>query len=1024
MMGLDQIVVIMDSGVEAGHAFFGGRVIHEACFSFAGQAEGQTFTSNCPNGSNQQFGAGAATPCTGGGCLHGTHVAGIAAGSNTSFSGVAKNAKIIAVQVTSNTAGCGGFSTPPCGTPRLSRVIAAMEWLYDLQLANPSYNIAAVNLSLGSTNVFTKACDSFIPPQTDAINLLHSIGIVTIAGTGNGQNGQGFINGISLPSCISTAVSVRSASAHPGTLDQISGFSNSVNFMDLLAPGLNINSSIPGGGYQSQSGTSMATPQVTGAWALMRDAQGNAPIVEILAALKGSGILVTDHRNSVTTPRIKVDTAITALLADTYAPLYDVVINEVRTESQQAVEIYNRGSVAANLSKWHLQILSGNGTGEKDFAFPTNYTVPSGAYRVIQRGSGSASNTLYMGTYTTSWGANGAARLTNGSVAVDFMPWGNATVLPGVGTGWTGINPPAPVSGKTIGRDNLSTDYHDATDWSTMTPTLYTVNQTSPPPNDNFANATVISSLPYSNSANTRVATKQSQENSSLLPNCAAAIGHTVWYQFTATSALTLKLTTKDSDFDTVMAVWKNVSTTPQQIACNDDIVTGSKVQSQIFLSATAGQTYYIQIGGYDIDAGYMKFELTEGGANDSRAGATLINSLPYSDDVNTEDSTASSDDPQPSCNPDPVEHSVWYRYTPAQNVTIQVTTSGSDFDTVVSIWADNGSLSEVACNDDVSFFNLSSIVQASLTANTTYYFMISGAASGYSGNLHLEITAGGLGVPNLQSPNNGAVITHIPIAFSWQSVASATSYQIQIDDQSNFGSPAKNVTQSVLTYNATGLTDGAYYWRVRALTSVTTSDWSSTRNFTLNTAPSIIPQLISPEDDASTSNTRPTFTWQAVNGISTYEIQLSRNNPPDSTPIEIQATSYQPADALLTTDYYWRVRSVANGGAKSDWSSIRSIEIEASASAAPIVNFYPDGDITLTWNIVTWATKYHIQVAINSNFSTLIYEIDNISATSTPQVSPPTLPSGAYGWRVRAQQDDGRWGNWSAISTFYIDGD
>jgi len=80
--GTGIVVAILDSGVEKTHPFLSGKVVEEACYSSNG---------TCPNGLASQTGPGAGVPCTyaANGCQHGTHVAGIAAGSGVSFSGVA-----------------------------------------------------------------------------------------------------------------------------------------------------------------------------------------------------------------------------------------------------------------------------------------------------------------------------------------------------------------------------------------------------------------------------------------------------------------------------------------------------------------------------------------------------------------------------------------------------------------------------------------------------------------------------------------------------------------------------------------------------------------------------------------------------------------------------------------------------------------------------------------------------------------------------------------------------------------------
>ena len=109
--GSGQVVAILDTGVDSSHEFLTGKVVAEACFS--SDDAGSSTTSLCPGGSDSEIGVGAAANCALAisGCDHGTHVAGIAAGTGASFSGVAKGADIIAVQVFTkfnNDADCGG----------------------------------------------------------------------------------------------------------------------------------------------------------------------------------------------------------------------------------------------------------------------------------------------------------------------------------------------------------------------------------------------------------------------------------------------------------------------------------------------------------------------------------------------------------------------------------------------------------------------------------------------------------------------------------------------------------------------------------------------------------------------------------------------------------------------------------------------------------------------------------------------------------------------------------------------------
>src|SRR5207247_3248665 len=128
----------------------------------------------------------------------------------------------------------------------------------------PGLTLAAVNMSLGG-GLSATFCDD--EPQKPAIDQLRAVGVATAIASGN--NGQ--VDRISAPGCISSAVSVGSTTK----IDDVSFFSNVAPFLSLFAPGgsatggaADILSSVPGG-FGRKAGTSMATPHVAGAFAVL-----------------------------------------------------------------------------------------------------------------------------------------------------------------------------------------------------------------------------------------------------------------------------------------------------------------------------------------------------------------------------------------------------------------------------------------------------------------------------------------------------------------------------------------------------------------------------------------------------------------------------------------------------------------------------------------------------------------------------------------------------------------------------------
>ena len=305
-------VAVLDTGVDKLHPFLKGSVISEACYSSTEKTD--KVTSLCPGKVEESILDGSAMPyagaCPMGHCGHGTHVAGIVAGrsgvSKSPGPGVAPGVGIIAIQVFSRHDSKDDCDHAPCIQSYDSDQISALERVRALQ---GTYNIAAVNMSLGGGQ-YTKNCDDGDEAAIKAIiDTLILSGTATVVSTGN----EDYCGSMGAPACVSTAISVGATDKD----DAIDDYSNSATFMTLLAPGSAITSAVPraDGTYEAWDGTSMAAPHVAGAWALLKQAKPDATVNEVLNAFTSTGLEVTDTGKcpAVTKKRINVMAAYRAL---------------------------------------------------------------------------------------------------------------------------------------------------------------------------------------------------------------------------------------------------------------------------------------------------------------------------------------------------------------------------------------------------------------------------------------------------------------------------------------------------------------------------------------------------------------------------------------------------------------------------------------------------------------------------------------------------------------------------------------
>lgn len=256
--------------------------------------------------------------------------------------------------------------------------------------------------------------------------------------------------------------------------------------------------------------------------------------------------------------------------------------------------------------------------------------------------------------------------------------------------------------------------------------------------------------------------------------------------------------------------------------------------------------------------------------------------------------------------------------------------TSASDATAYHLVVDDSSSFSSPVIDELVT----SSSYQAGHLNDDVYYWRVrayngSGNCNhygGWSSSASFEIDITPPSVPTLFSPSNGEQTNDNTPFFDWGNVSGAVEYRIQVDNNSNFSSPAINQPRTSSSYSSSSaLSDGLYYWRVQARDEAGNwSGWSPVWTVTIDIVPPSTPTLLTPGNGANLSDPIPFLDWSAPSGATQYHLQVG-NNSNFSSPIVDQifsSSNHTLASALAdNTTYYWRVRAGDAAGNWSEWT-------------------------------------------------------------------------------------------------------
>ena len=296
---------------------------------------------------------------------HGTHVSGTIA-SYGNVSGVMQNASLIPVKVLGDN---GKGST------------------YGIQqgvLYAASIKADVINMSLGGGNYSAGMFDAC----TTAVNA----GVVVIAASGNDGSGT-----VSYPAAYTNVIAVGAVDSNR----QRATFSQYGTGLEVMAPGQDIYSTVPGGAYDTFSGTSMATPHVAGVAGLIRSVNKNLTSAEVREILKntavnagssneyGYGIVdayaaVQAAGGQIVTPPVTGTKTITAIATDYDYYYRGETVQTVVTVTNENNGLLTGAAVTLKFKKPNGSVVTYTGTtnenGQANFGIPSSYNMAYGVY--------------------------------------------------------------------------------------------------------------------------------------------------------------------------------------------------------------------------------------------------------------------------------------------------------------------------------------------------------------------------------------------------------------------------------------------------------------------------------------------------------------------------------------------------------------------------------------------------------------------------------------------------------------------
>nr|WP_300144603.1 Ig-like domain-containing protein [Propionicimonas sp.] len=224
---------------------------------------------------------------------------------------------------------------------------------------------------------------------------------------------------------------------------------------------------------------------------------------------------------------------------------------------------------------------------------------------------------------------------------------------------------------------------------------------------------------------------------------------------------------------------------------------------------------------------------------------------------------------------------------------------------------------------------------------------------------------------PAPRYPGSGATVKGVPY-LQWEPLAYAASYDVQLDNDSNFSSPIKTVTTKMAAWaHVDPLAAGTYYWRVRRNDADNRDGaWSTVRSFNLQPAPVT---LSSPTNGSTPAGNTLLLQWKATQPSPKYRVEVSTSSTFASQvsgfPQDTVMSAVAPKSLFGNGTYYWRVRSLNASNTVVATSSTWNFTVDATYPS--VVGLAPSSGAP-------------IDTAFTVTFSEPVTDVDATSLTVT----------------------------------------